>query len=321
MKEFFMHQHNLNLNIINFLIGLETLYPNNAILKKVRVFLQPFDIETEKDFEYISNLISFLMSLELSHSDNRLLKTIRLLLQVLNSLSDKDASLYYLSELVQSLNETEDLFIKNLFHSIRKYPTAPWNDALSKGQLLSKIWLVDELKKINLDLGCVFVCAGWLGILPALMLKDQELRLKKIRSFDIDDSCADVADTVNKHPYVLDGWKFKASTKDILDIDYVSCRHDTKRYNGSTVSIEDVPDTVINTSCDHVTNFDEWWSLIPRKKLIIVQNNDAKGLDDDHVNTVIDLDDFKKQCPMQNILFEGTLELPKFNRYMLIGYK
>lgn len=214
-----------------------------------------------------------------------------------------------------------DPFIKNLSNALNLYPNVLWNDVLSKGQLMSKLWLVNELKKLDLDLGCVFVCAGWVGILPALMLRDKELIIEKIRSFDIDPSCAAAADTVNKIPHVVNGWKFKASTCDILDINYRSFQYATRRNDGSEVIVEDSPDTIINTSCDHIGEIDKWWSLLPTDKLIVVQNNDSNDLDDDHVNTIRSIEDFKKQCPMDKILFEGSLQLPKFNRYMLIGFK
>jgi len=269
-------------DVAGFLIGLETIYPDVKILKKVRILFQSLNVD-----------------ISLEH----------------------DINLYHLSELIQAIDKIDDPFVKNLFNALRDHPNLPWNDALSKGQLLSKIWLTNELKKLNLDLGCVFVCAGWVGILPALMLREKTLQFKKIRSFDIDPLCAGAADSVNKTPYVLDSWKFKASTCDILDINYRLFQYVTKRNDGSEVIIEDCADTIINTSCDHIGEIDKWWSLLPANKLIVVQNNNSNDLDKDHVNTVRGIEDLKKQCPMQKILFEGSIQLPKFDRYMLIGYK
>ena len=67
--------------------------------------------------------------------------------------------------------------------------TEIWNDCFSRGQLQSKLWLVKELKRINPYLGTVFLCAGWYATL-ATMLFEKNLRIDKIRSFDIDSSCA-----------------------------------------------------------------------------------------------------------------------------------
>ena len=38
--------------------------------------------------------------------------------------------------------------------------------------------------------------------------------------------------------------------------------------------MSDVPNTIINTSCEHIVNFDEWYRKIPAGKLVILQSND-----------------------------------------------
>ena len=80
-------------------------------------------------------------------------------------------------------------------------------DCFSRGQLQSKLWIIKELKKLDLDLGTVFLCAGWYATL-AVMLFENNLKINKIRSFDIDTSCVDIAEVFNK-PWVKDEWKFK----------------------------------------------------------------------------------------------------------------
>ena len=65
--------------------------------------------------------------------------------------------------------------------------TEIWNDCFSRGQIESKLWLVKELTKLNLDLGTVFLCAGWYATL-ATMLFESKVKVDKIRSFDIDPS-------------------------------------------------------------------------------------------------------------------------------------
>ena len=214
----------------------------------------------------------------------------------------------------------DDPFVKNLSKSLVLYPELNWNDALSKGQLFSKLWLVDELKNLDLDLGTVFVCAGWFGTLPALAFKDGNLKYNVFRSFDIDETCADAADSLNRDPYVIEGWKFKATTSNIFEINYSTHEYLTRRRDGSVTDLIENPDTIINTSCDHIDPFDDWWNMIPKNKLVVLQNNDSK-IDDDHVNNINSLDEMKAQAPMEKILFEGVLRLPDYNRFMLIGYK
>ena len=41
----------------------------------------------------------------------------------------------------------------------------------------------------------------------------------------------------------------------------------------------------------------------------------------EHVNCVNNVDEFKIIAPMTRVLYSGELELPKYKRVMLIGYK
>ena len=192
-------------------------------------------------------------------------------------------------------------------------------DALSEGQLNSKLWLLDKIKGI--DLGTVFICAGWYGVLATMMFEDENVYVDNIRSFDIDDSCWKIAEDFNR-PWTKDNWKFKALTQDILDINYTehSWTFWSKKNNRESYPITDIPNTIINTSCEHIENFTDWFNLIPTGKLVALQSNNYFKIDD-HVNCVNSLDEFKHQAPLSNIIYEGELELEKYTRYMLIGYK
>jgi hypothetical protein len=84
--------------------------------------------------------------------------------------------------------------------------------------------------------------------------------------------------------------------------------------------IADVPDTIINTSCEHIENFGEWYNKIPKGKLLVLQANNFVEVDE-HVNTYNTLDEFSESVPMAKTLYTGELELTKYTRYMKIGYK
>ena len=55
-------------------------------------------------------------------------------------------------------------------------------DCMSRGQLRSKKWLVEQLAKLDRDLGTVFLCCGWYATL-ATMLFESNIKLDKIRMF------------------------------------------------------------------------------------------------------------------------------------------
>ena len=193
-------------------------------------------------------------------------------------------------------------------------------DCFSRGQLQSKLWLVNELQKLNVDLGTVFLCAGWYATL-AVMLFESGIKVDKIRSFDIDDTCIDIAETFNK-PWFVDGWKFKSITQNIMDIDYNSHTWQcwSNANNRMSKPILDSPDTIINTSCEHIPNFEEWYAKIPDGKLVVLQSNNYYEVEE-HVNCVKDIEEFGNMARMTGPLYAGELELPKYKRFMLIGYK
>jgi hypothetical protein len=210
-----------------------------------------------------------------------------------------------------------------IFHQLRNATNidgVDLNDAFSWGQLKSKRWLVNELEKLNLELGTAFLCAGWYATLAA-MLFNSSCKIDKIRSFDIDSNCESIADTVNAN-YVKDSWKFKAITQDIFDIDYSQHSWQTwsKANNRMSRLITDQPSTIINTSCEHIANFNLWYNKIPNGKIVVLQTNNYFEIDD-HVNCSESLADFAVQTPMSTELFSGELHLTKYTRYMRIGIK
>ena len=191
-------------------------------------------------------------------------------------------------------------------------------DCVSRGQLQSKIWLIDHLEALDLDLGCVFLCAGWYATLAAMMF-EQGLKISKVRSFDIDPSCESIAELFNK-PWVVEAWKFKSTTKDIMEINYKIEEYTVTKHDGTTETLWDIPDTVINTSCEHIQEFSQWYAKMPDGVLLILQTNDFVDIDD-HVNCSTTLEDFSAKTPMSECLFQGELDLGNYKRFMRIGYR
>jgi hypothetical protein len=198
--------------------------------------------------------------------------------------------------------------------------TAYDKDCFSRGQLQSKIWLVEELSKLDVDLGTVFLCAGWYATL-SVMLFESNIKVDRIRSFDIDPTTVDIAETFNK-PWFVDQWRFKALVEDINNIDYNShtWQYWSNSNNRLSYPITDTPNTIINTSCEHIENFSEWYDMIPTGKLVVLQSNDYFEVEE-HVNCSNNLNNFSNSAPMTNTLFEGELSLQKYKRFMKIGRK
>jgi hypothetical protein len=193
-------------------------------------------------------------------------------------------------------------------------------DCFSRGQLESKLWLIKELKQCDVELGTVFLCAGWYATL-ATMIFESGIKVDKIRSFDIDPSCVDIAEIFNK-PWFVDQWKFKSITQDIMNVNYNehTWQFWSNANNRMSKPITDVPNTIINTSCEHLHDFVGWYGLIPKGKLVILQANDFHEVEE-HVNTYNTVEEFSASAPMSDTLYLGELELPKYKRFMKIGYR
>lgn len=211
----------------------------------------------------------------------------------------------------------DNLMLSQIKNAISKFPESEsaFCDAFSIGQLQSKLWLLDNLPD---NLGDVFICAGWYGTLAALMFERSREKFSRIRSFDMDPSCAPIADALNR-PWVMDGWQFKASTMNISGMDYPAS-YATYRGDGTRFDLFEMPDTIINTSCEHIHNFEEWYSKIPEGKIIVLQSNDYFEINE-HVNCCDTLKSFEQQTPLTTVLYSGELELPKYKRFMRIGIK
>ena len=103
--------------------------------------------------------------------------------------------------LLENLSDSYIVTALKHLHDDKKFNS----DCLSRGQIKSKTWLVNELKKIdgmiNINLGTIFLCGGWYGTLATLLFEG-DFNIDKIRSFDMDESCWKIAETFNK-PWVM----------------------------------------------------------------------------------------------------------------------
>lgn len=218
----------------------------------------------------------------------------------------------------------------NLKKMINRFEGPALIDAFSRGQLQSKMWLVDTVNELELDLGeMTYVCAGWYGVLPALMFERLDID-GKIYSFDIDPSTDNPADTLNKE-YIIENMTFKSFVFDVRELTFekqvIPINH--YKYSGAVEfekqsGLQEItpPTCIINTSCEHIEDFDNWWKTIPEGMLVIMQNNNFVEHDDETVvNTVDSVEEWSKKLNLSETLFEGTLELEKYDRYMCIGRK
>lgn len=177
-------------------------------------------------------------------------------------------------------------------------------DAFWSGQLKSKEWLIDSLEyvirpNINTKPLSIEIHGGWVGVL-ASMLFQSNLHIKSIRSVDVDPTVQHIATEMNRLEVIQN--RFEAITADMCSL---------QNYQA---------DIVINTSCEHITQeqYTKWLENTPKDAMIIAQGNNYTI--DEHIRISNDLDHFETQCNL-NRKFAGTLRLPLYHRYMIIGSK
>ena len=244
----------------------------------------------------------------------------------------KSVTLYKnnIPKLAHRLTEYKYTLPLNMGKMVKRFEGKALTDAFSRGQLRSKLWVSDTVKDLDIDLGdMIYVCAGWYGVLPAILFERNEAR--NILSFDSDASTDNPADTLNKEQ-TIDGLRFKAVVQDIHALKYKDESFDVNHYQYTEMTefettkqsmpVKMDASCVINTSCEHIVDFDKWWAGIPDGMLVIMQNNDFDDEDHEHADdTVTSLEEFTKRLNVSETLYEGTLALEEYNRYMVIGRK
>ena len=171
-----------------------------------------------------------------------------------------------------------------------------------KGQVNSKVWLVEQLTKVYkayYSKSNIVIYGGWNGVLSNLLF-NSNISIRHITSVDIDPVCKDIATTVNRR-YEIEG-KFSAVTADMCEY-------------------TEAADIVINTSCEHITQeqYDQWLNNQPDDALFVIQSNNYCELEE-HIRCATDIDDFMRLSKIKPY-WQGEFETPKYTRYMIIGKK
>lgn len=306
-----------NTNSVSWMHGLEEYFK----------FKEQYNIA-----EYFSNF------LKIQYSENKAHTLRNVVIESLPKIFDKELMFNLLnfyahcanSEANMKLNEITSAISllfpnENLFFGIKKFYreiNLDLSDAFSRGQVQSKIWLVNELSKIKTDFNNIIILAGWYGQLIKYFSK---INYQQIRIVDIDkQACLASDDIFNLN--LLENYKVKAVNQDINNLvlnknGYELLIENFKNTEAKIFSQKFLPDLIINTSAEHTT--DSWYNSIRFKEInsnpiVVIQSNNLFDIED-HVNCVHSVDHMKKKFPMKEILYEGEIQLQGYKRFMLIG--
>ena len=213
----------------------------------------------------------------------------------------------------------DDEYLKRISAtSITYHALFNFNDHFSRGQMMSKFWMIDELKKMNRSFDKVAHYGGWYGTIYQLLNK--EFNISQYRNFELDKLAAGIADIFN-YKEVADSWKFKSVVSDVNELYwkprlglYYKVLSKSNKYVQESLQ----PDLIINTSCEHMD--ETWFNNIPDGNLICLQTNDYFN-NEQHINCVEDEDAALKKYPMSEVYYKGTIDTYLYKRFMLIGKK
>ena len=214
--------------------------------------------------------------------------------------------------------------------SIRWSQRALLNDHFSRGQMESKLWMVDELKRVfpNKKIGTIAHYGGWYATVAQHLFENFDI--KNYWNLEQDLQCIQISDDFN-YEHKNNQWQFKAIGVDVKDIhwrsrrggsdvdggsEYFVCK--ATNVEGKLIEIDVWPDLIINTSCEHMDN--SWHQAIPDGKMICLQTNDYFS-NEQHTNCCEDLEAAVEKYPMSHVIYKGEIKTENYKRFMIIGVK
>ena len=197
---------------------------------------------------------------------------------------------------------------KNAINASEGYLRKRVADSMNESQLVSKLWLVEELSNLNVKPVNISLLAGWFAQYIVPLLYDNIESVEWIENFEMDRDIKRVAYKFNTRYKKED--KYKVSIKNVMFGNLISLSSPTF-------------DTVINCSCEHMYPMSKFKKLkntgVDDNALYILQSsNDTQY--DDHINCVNDADELADQANLIDILYAGKKLLPNgMTRFMVIG--
>jgi len=221
--------------------------------------------------------------------------------------SVKNNDIALLGKLLSNYYPSCGVHIIKLAQSVTEHPDLNWKDALSRNQIKSKLWLIEQLNVLKLlpkprkyttdESSNVLLVGGWVGMLS--FLADMKGKfLDVVTNVDIDETVHAASADLNS----VTKSTFRTSNRDV------------RKLNVAKYTKPIVIDTIV----EHFKDHGEWVKTLPNNAIIVLQGNDMFDVPD-HVNCHKTLEEFIESCGLNNIIWSGELNLYKCTRYMAIG--
>ena len=196
---------------------------------------------------------------------------------------------------------------KNALSSSEPYLLKRVLDSMNQSQLESKLWIIQELIKLEIEPKRVAILAGWYSqyIIPLLI----EHGVEFIYNFEIDRDAKDISYKFNKR--YKDQEKYQCHITDIM---FKEIWRKEENYGAF--------DVLINTSCEHMfpmRRFRELNKNLSGNPIYVLQSTNEDKYED-HINCVSGPEELAEQAELINVVYSGTKVLDNgMKRFMVIG--
>ena len=196
---------------------------------------------------------------------------------------------------------------KNALSSSEPYLLKRVLDSMNQSQLESKLWIIQELIKLEIKPKRVAILAGWYSqyIIPLLI----EHGVEFIYNFEIDRDAKDISYKFNKR--YKDQEKYECHITDIM---FKEIEGKEKNHGAF--------DVLINTSCEHMfpmRRFRELNKKLSGNPIYVLQSTNEDKYED-HINCVSGPEELAEQAELINVVYSGTKVLDNgMKRFMVIG--
>ena len=198
-----------------------------------------------------------------------------------------------------------------------QYLTKRVFDSMNASQLESKLWLVETLKKFDVQPKRIAILAGWFAQYIVPLMFDTFPECEWIENFEIDHDVSPISYKFNKR--YKEEKRYKINMKNVM-IKPLNSQHVWQHIK--PIPKEDVYDVIINCACEHMYpmwKFRELNNVVQKNPLYILQSsNDEQH--EDHINCVNSEEELIDQARIKDVMYSGSKILSnKSTRFMVIG--
>ena len=200
---------------------------------------------------------------------------------------------------------------KNALSSSEPYLFKRVMDSMNQSQLESKLWIIQELIKLEIKPKRVAILAGWYAQYIVPLLYDNFESLEFVENYEIDQDVKRLSYKFNKR--LKEDKKYRITIRNVMFDKIQEGWHPVHKLG---------MDTIINCACEHMYpmwKFRELNKTIQKNPLYILQSsNDEQH--EDHINFFNSEEELIDQSRIKDVMYSGSKILSnKSTRFMVIG--